>query len=68
MELGYSIDSISSAKRTLLPSRSPSISTALASGAEVDVYNGVLDADEYGFIFCRNVRTAFRFNCSATRH
>ncbi|PVI08479.1 SET domain-containing protein [Periconia macrospinosa] len=39
------------------PSRSPSVtsaSSAPAAPAPIDVYNGMLDVDQYGFIVCRS--------------
>jgi histone-lysine N-methyltransferase SUV39H len=38
------------------PSASRSSSTSSAALTTVDVYNGVLDANENGYIFCRPVR------------
>ncbi|KAL5393231.1 hypothetical protein DPSP01_000063 [Paraphaeosphaeria sporulosa] len=46
--------------RTRSASRSPSnssVSTGPTSGATVNVYNGVLDTDENGFIFCRSAHS-----------
>ncbi|RMZ69069.1 set domain-containing [Pyrenophora seminiperda CCB06] len=38
--------------RTPSRSRSPSVSSTVLPAPPVDIYNGVLDANEYGYIFC----------------
>lgn len=43
-------------------SRSPSVSSIVSTASEV-VYNGILDEDENGFIFCHNVSSLFQLSC-----
>lgn len=49
------MERIQSERTTASASPSPSVSSTTASPPLPDVYNGVLDADQNGFIFCRPV-------------